>query len=792
MMLQDAPPYPSLFVGRDQELEEITQLLNNPDCRLLTLVGPGGIGKTRLALEAVGQIHFPDGVYFVPLQPLAASELIVPTIAEVLRFQFHPGGEPKEQLVNYLHDKCLLLLVDNFEHVMDGAALINDLLAGAPQVKLCVTSRERLNLLEEWVLDVGGLDYPASEVETNIESYPAVRLFLQRAQRVQVGFALSNGPDVIRICQLVDGMPLALELAASWVRTLSCAEIAAEIERSLDILETPARNMPTRHRSMRVVLDHSWSLLREDERDVFMSLSVFRGGFRKEAARQVAGATLQMLSAFVDKSMLRVLTNGRYDLQELLRQYAESKLNENQSERALVQDRHSGYYAALMMQRDSALLHQNQKVAVEEIEAEIDNVRTTWNRAVEQGRWQDIRSAQWSLYWFNHLQGRLGEGEDFFNRAAARATDPELLALLWARQGAFLVEQGHYESGRALLDKSLPFVRAQSDQREVVFTLICVGAVRVHMGLYEEAKVIFHEAEALARDLAEGYMIAWALDFLATIYRQTGRYEDAKRLLQECILISSEAGSLWLTTGIRFDLGITLQEMGHYAEAKRLYLETLQTASENRAAVTLVGYSLTFLGQVCRALHEYEEAAYYFGQALDHAGLTGIIRMKLEILAGIAELLINQKWERLALECIALIAQHPSSRSESRRNALEQLKHMASELPAEVFETHQAKGQTAELAQIIEAVYETPLFSRLKTDIALSDRQRNGSEDSLTKREIEILHLIAEGLSNREIANQLILSEGTIKWYTSVILGKLHVANRTQAAARARSLGLLV
>jgi predicted ATPase len=259
MATHNLPTQSTPFIGRVKELAEIAGLLNDPACRLLTLVGPGGIGKTRLAIEAarLQQNTFAHGVNLVSLQPVGSSDFIVSAIAEALRFQFYPGGEPKHQLLDYLREKSLLLVLDNFEHLLDSAELVSEILAYAPEIKVLATSRERLNLLEEWVLDVPGLPVPASETEMEIDDYGGVQLFLQSAQRTKVGFILTDAqkPAVTHICQLVGGMPLGIELAAVWVRALSCEEIAIEIERSLDLLATSARNVPPRHRTIR-----TWSV----------------------------------------------------------------------------------------------------------------------------------------------------------------------------------------------------------------------------------------------------------------------------------------------------------------------------------------------------------------------------------------------------------------------------------------------------------------------------------------------------------------------------------------------------
>jgi predicted ATPase len=330
------PAHPTPFIGRSQELTEITALLENPACRLLTLVGPGGIGKTRLALEGATQLFnreraaaaFPDKVYFVALQPLTAPEFILSALAEAIGVQFYPGAEPLLQLIDFLCPQATLLIFDNFEHLLDGVGIVSDILSGAPNVKILVTSRETLNLQEEWLYLVKGLHFPQSERDAEWERHSAVRLFAQSALRARPDFSLdADKHAVLQICQMVEGMPLALEMTAAWLRRLPSHAIVQELERGLGILESPARNVPARHRSMRAVFEYSWNLLTDSERDVFKKVSVFRGGFSRDAAEKVAEASLSVLSALVDKSLLQVDAAGRYDIHELLRQYGAEQLN---------------------------------------------------------------------------------------------------------------------------------------------------------------------------------------------------------------------------------------------------------------------------------------------------------------------------------------------------------------------------------------------------------------------------------------------------------------------------------
>ena len=295
------------------------------------------MGKTRLAIQAAEQHlnEFAHGGAFVPLASVGSIDEVISAIANAIKFTFFGPSDPKEYLLSYLHEKQMLLVLDNLEQLLlenpleaNIADLLIEILQQAPGIKLLVTSREALNLQEEWLFEVQGLAFPETAQMEGFEEFDAVTLFVQRARRAFPKFTLSeeNRAEIAHICRLVEGMPLAIELAATWMRTLSPAEIAVEIESSLDFLSTTVRDLPERHRSMRVVFDRSWQMLSPQEQQVLRNLSVFRGGFQRQAAEQVAGATLSILSTLVNRTLLRRAAAGRYDLHELVRQYSAAQL----------------------------------------------------------------------------------------------------------------------------------------------------------------------------------------------------------------------------------------------------------------------------------------------------------------------------------------------------------------------------------------------------------------------------------------------------------------------------------
>ncbi len=385
------------FHGREQELLELDRLIADPECRCISLVGPGGIGKTRLALQAARQQRaaFSHGVAFVPLASVGSVAAAIPAVAGAVRLQFYGPGDPRDQLLNYLSEKQMLLVLDNVEQLLvEGppqaniAELVFEILRRAPGVKLLVTSREALDLQGEWVFEVWGLAFPEVENAENADGFAAVALFVQRARRASPGLAFGTADlaAIAQLCRLVEGMPLAIELAATWSRVLSPAEIAREIEASLDFLSASARDLPERHRSMRVVFDQTWQKLSAKEREVLAQLSVFRGGFSRGAAEHVAGASLPVLSILVSRALLRRGGAGRYELHELVRQYGAGRLAADAGAHAAAQRRHFDYFLALAEAAVQGLKGRDQLEWLGRLEQEHDNLRAALEWALESDR----------------------------------------------------------------------------------------------------------------------------------------------------------------------------------------------------------------------------------------------------------------------------------------------------------------------------------------------------------------------------------------------------------------------
>lgn len=712
------PILPTPLIGRQRDVDELLPLLADPQCRLLTLVGPGGIGKTRLAIEAASQVQdaFAAGVYFVSLAPVNSTRLIVPVIADAVGFTFQGMGstDPKTQLFSYLKEKQVLLLVDNLEHLLTepGIELLAELLANAPHIKLLATSRELLQLQGEWVFEVQGL--PISESGSTQNT--SVELFLQRARRAHVGFNATalDYPAIIRICQLVDGSPLGIELAASWTRVLTCDEIVREIVHGLDFLSVSTRDIPARHRSMRAVFDHSWKLLAEEEKQVLATLSVFRGGFRREAAEQVTEATLVVLSSLVTKSLIRRSSDGRYDLHELIRQFAgEHFAARPMDEQMATRSRHSHYYLTYFSQSDERVRSTAQREALAELTAEMDNFRSAWDWAVTQGEFTPIEQAMRVCATLYDMRGWLLEGLDTLGRAinaleTARGqlpterTQQVALGHILIARGVLASRLGENEQAQAMLERSLKILRPLTEPRVLVEAITYLGNVMEFVGNYPKAAELYEEGLEIATALGDRWfaalcrfclagegitrsmgspknsyeqlesvvsewrligdprMTAIALNTLSLMAVLLGHYDKARTPLEESVVLNTSIGDRWNLGFAYRGLGFIAQAQGEHLQAVDMFRKSLDmfkdvSARQDAARVlTEMGHSFLALGNEAEAERSWREVLHV---TLETQG----IFVALDALAGIATLKAKQGNVEQALELSLIVLNHPST-----------------------------------------------------------------------------------------------------------------------------------
>jgi predicted ATPase/DNA-binding SARP family transcriptional activator/Tfp pilus assembly protein PilF len=698
------PPEPTPFVGREGELGQIAQLLADPGCRLLSIVGPGGIGKSRLALRAgMAHVqHFPHGVYLVPLGPLESPELLASTIINALGIPSHGSLTPGMQLLNVLRERHLLLILDNFEHLLEGTTLIAEILEGAPGVKLLVTSRERLNLREEWLLPLEGMRVPTAEQAAGIreeeaaaiwegaisetcvatlQGYPAIQLFVQCARRMRPDFSLltAGASSVAHICRLVEGMPLAIELAAPWTRVMHCQTLAREIEGSLGVLATSLRNVPHRHRSMRAAFDHSWGLLPVEERDVLRQLSVFRGGFRREAAEAVAvrlsqsPASLALLSALVDSSWLRATPSGRYEMHELVRQYCEEQLEQDPEDSGQVRGRHSKYYAGFLDKREARLKGRGQKEALESILEEMGNIRAAWDWTVKRGNVEALGRCLESLFWVGLRRGWQHEVMQSLGRAVAMLREQPLVkqslepgppagetALLLGR---ILCHQGHLalffegfsegvvalcEESLALLEGLAPSVQ---QQKACTFAKARLGWFLDARGDSSRARELLQEALAQATEADDDWNRGYALWMLGGRFLGSGEYSEAEGYLREAIAIwdrlGDQARKAWCVGMMRF----ILWTRGEYEAAESLAEEEVRIRRELGDPQGMDA-ALGRLAVVETALGKYDEASRHYRDMLALAEEYGNPLLRYEFLSGMGTIAAAQGKYREAAQLL--------------------------------------------------------------------------------------------------------------------------------------------
>ncbi len=709
------PPQPNQFVGRAGELRRISEHLAAAACRMLTIVGPGGIGKTRLALEVarhvaatdhlLSPINFVDGVYVVSLAGIAAAakpgavgypteklrrhqaDALLAAIGEATSVSFEGSADHRRHLLSCLRPKTLLLILDNFEHLLGddmplpALDLVESLVRQAPNVKILVTSRERLNLQEEWVLEVSGLDYPpATEPgEQPIVSlaatsaYSAVDLFVQRAQQAQLGFTLTDkdAPAVVRLCQLLEGMPLGLELAATWMRDLSCAEVVDEIERGMDFLATSLRNLPPRHRSLRAVFDHSWQMLSEKEQRVVRKLSIFQGGFSREAAVEVAGATLPMLARLADKSLLRRTSDptrrGRYDMHEAIRQFAAEQLSAQPAEEATCRLAHGRYYAHWTQRHEASLNTAQQVETLRLMRQEADNLCTAWQSLVALRAADEIDALFQGLAmfyseesWHGEAISLLQQAVDWLEGQATRTPQEELLLtrLLWI-QGALHVQIGENDRAEHLELRCLKLAQRLGEPRMIAQAYYWLTKICVARSELEQALHCAQDALAIFRTVGDERGVANIHSMLGGIYARTGDYAastqryrvaldylrrqgdlsslvtmlsavganavvvgdftQARAYLEEAHRLRERLGGLVSLPGIRLNLGIVAQAEGRYDEAERYWQACITAARklgpEHVAAALQIGASLNHLADLRAIQGDFAEAEQLAGEA---------------------------------------------------------------------------------------------------------------------------------------------------------------------------------
>ena len=656
------------FVGREAELQEAERLLEGS--RLLTLLGPGGVGKSRLALQTAAEVSsaYEHGVYFVSLAPIDSVESIVPTIAEAVGVALSSDDDLQSQLLSYLRQKFQLLILDNFEHLHGGASLAAKILESAPGVSILAASRTKLNLSGETVLALSGLNIHWANAEEAM-ACEGVQMFIDAAQRSLPSFTLAEDDleHVERILNAVQGMPLGILLAAAWIDMMPIHEIADEITDSLDFLETEMGNIPDRHRSIRAVFEYSWRLLSDTERDLFTKLSVFKGGFQRDAARTVAGASIRDLANLVNKSLLTAdRESGRYSVHELLRQYAQDYLEQDATAHTETRDAHATYYATMMGEAFGLIKKADQPSAFAMIESDIENVRTAWRYATTGTRPATARAFLEPLWMLYDVRGWNLAGQTLFAEAAGAigpsSADDEsraVRALCLSAHAWFVGVLGAPDRGTELAEEAIEILRQMGGPGDLELALQMQNINLVFTDLPKlEANV--GECLALSRQTGDEWMTMLLTNWGAAGALMSGdaaaaveRGETARRYFEQ-------TGDHWNLTWSYQALAGAAGGEGRWRHAVTLYERVLEIDLEidfRRG----VQYALNNLGVAFIELGEFEAAEGYLLRSLEISEEIGQVREMLHTLCDIAETRSRVGENAAAVELVAAALSNPAS-----------------------------------------------------------------------------------------------------------------------------------
>ena len=873
-----APATP--FVGRYEQVNEVCALLLNENVRLLTLTGPGGVGKTRLALRVAEEVlpNFEDGAYFVALASLDDPGLVLTAIAQALDVKEGGSATIEDQLRARLRDKVLLLVLDNFEQVTGAAPRVMQVLADAPGVQVIVTSRVSLHLYGEHEYCVPSMDLPEGEADTpptaeGLGHFEAVQLFVARAQEIRPDFRLTdaNAPAVAEICRRLDGLPLALELAAARIRLFSPQALKSRLDKSLPLLTGGSRDLPARHETLRNAIGWSYNLLDGVEQLLFRRMSVFAGGCTLDAAIYLAadsaleaGESLDRLESLIDKNLLRQREQSdgepRFWMLATIREYALEKLAEA-GQKEETRQAHARFVLALAEQAKPHLRGAQQESWFSMLEREHDNFRAalTFLMGHEGSGGSDLKEGARlasTLSWFWYVRGHYTEGRKWLDMAvsaldretqvgdeAASREDLSLRVDVLRSAGTLAYMQSDHEQAIELTKRSLEIARRVGDKLMMARALNNLGTVLDQQGDVKQALPFHEESLQIRRELGDRPGMALVMSNLALVVERQGDYARANSLCEESIDMAREAGDSTNLASYIYNRGRIAYRLGDLDRAEDALLESLALSRE-------VGFkagelwSLSELGMVLCDRGDIEKAKEILEHGMDLSKEAGDVTETSWILVGRARIaLLKRDYEQarsLLQEALRLrlrlrefnistvdtvdwlaiaelhAAHHEKGKERARRAAIlfgatearrksagapmsqvwreqhaQALHEARTLLGRQAYSAAWAEGQALGFEDTIRlGVRELPVGGSITLAQPQLLQANPEDEHDLTSRELEVLRLIAAGLTNKEIGERLVVSPRTVQAHLYRIFGKLDVTTRSAATRYALERGL--